>query len=95
MAKVNQAASAKRASQGKQYRNGNVGPNGQYYSHYDQGYDAYFSRTKYSQAWHPHKQQGWRAARDSDILLLKQFVTAKASQSVMDRLNEMLELKAA
>lgn len=93
MAKVNKALAAKKARSGAQYYGGVIDGE-RYRSHYDQGYDAYFNRTKYSTCWHPHKQQGWRAARDSDIKLLEQLVKVKARESVLDRLTYNLKLAA-
>jgi len=91
MSKLNKSTASKIARQNAQYYN-SVVIDGRYVSHYDQGYQAYFNRTKYGKAWHPHKQQGWRAARDSDMLLLKQVHKPEVVKQVLARLNEMLEL---
>lgn len=91
MAKVNKALAAKKARNGIQFYGGVIDGE-RYRSHYQQGHEAYFNRTKFSPSWHPHKKQGWMKARDSDIKLLNQFQSRLARESVLERLTYNLEL---
>ena len=95
MAKLNKATASKRASQASQYSNGTV-IGDRYISQYDQGYACYFARQKYSKCWHPHKQQGWRCARDSDMKLLTQMKTrnGEGNAATEARLYAMLGIAA-
>jgi len=77
MSKVNKATAAKVARQNKQYYDGVV-RDSRYYSHYSQGMDAWTNEEVYSNTWHPHKQQGWRKARNNDIAFATQCPTARA-----------------
>lgn len=61
-----------------------------FHTKYDQGYDAYFDGYTMNPSWHPHKKQGWKAARDSDMQLLQQFRKPVNIDKVMSRLCKAL-----
>ena len=94
MSKLNKSLAAKKARASRQYYNGEINPNGAYQSNYSAGRDAYISRVPYSDAWHPHKKQGWKAQRDSDIRLLNQCSTQAVKDSIANRLLECMGVAA-
>lgn len=88
MSKLNKPLAAKKAQQSKLYRQGNFNANGDYQSQWSQGVDAWHNGTPYSNAWHPHKQQGWRKAFQREVEFAEKVPTAQ--DRVLDKVIKLV-----
>lgn len=71
MARSNNKLRAQKLKASKQVTSGCI-QSGKYVEPYQQGINAYISGTAYEKGWHPHKQQGWRKARDEALKFYEQ-----------------------